>query len=118
MAYAVRLLGIPAHIFLPVDANPAKRLTIEALGGTVHEAGHDIDAAKAVARAFASEKSYCFVDDGESLGVMEGAGTIGLEIAQTLNTIDWLIVPMESGSLASGCGVALKALQSQARVLR
>lgn len=117
VAYAARLLGMPTHIFLPVDANPGKRLTIEVLGGTVHEAGNDIDAAKAVARAFASEKSYCFVDDGESLGVMEGAGTIGLEIAQSLKAIDWLIVPMGSGSLASGCGAALKALQSQARVL-
>lgn len=117
VAYAARLLGIPAHIFLPVDANSAKRMTIEALGGTVHEAGSDIDAAKAVARAFAIENSYCFVDDGESLGVMEGAGTIGLEIAQTLSAIDWLIVPMGSGSLASSCGAALKALQSQARVL-
>jgi len=83
----------------------------------VHEAGNDIDAAKAVARAFAVANGYCFVDDGESLGVMEGAGTIGLEIAQTLTSIDWLVVPMGSGSLVSGCGVALKALQPRARVL-
>jgi len=117
VAYAARLLGIPAHIFLPVGANPTKRLTIQALGGTVHEAGNDIDAAKAMARAFTATHGYCFADDGESLGVMEGAGTVGLEVAQTLKAIDWLIVPMGSGSLASGCGAALKALQPEARIL-
>jgi len=97
VAYAARLLGIPAHIFLPVGANPTKRLTIQALGGTVHEAGNDIDAAKAMARAFTATHGYCFADDGESLGVMEGAGTVGLEVAQTLKAIDWLTCPWAVG---------------------
>ena len=117
VAYAARLVGIRSHIFLPVGANPAKRLTIGLLGGTVHEAGNDIDAAKEIAREFATAHGHCFIDDGESLGVTEGAGTIGLEIAQALTGLDWLIVPMGSGSLAGGCGAALKALHPEARLL-
>jgi threonine dehydratase len=117
VAYAARLVGIPAHIFLPVGANPMKRLAIEAMGATIHEGGKDIDAAKEFARTFATGRGYAFVDDGESLGVMEGAGTVGLEIAEALDAIDWLIVPMGSGSLAGGCAAALKALQPQARIL-
>jgi threonine dehydratase len=117
VAYAARLNGTPAHIFLPVRPNPIKRGMIEAIGGTIHEGGRDIDEAKELAKTFTGEYGYCFIDDGESPGVIEGAGTVGLEIAQSLDAIDWLIVPMGSGSLASGCAAALKALQHNARVL-
>jgi threonine dehydratase len=57
------------------------------------------------------------VDDGESLDVMEGAGTVGLEVAQRLPGVDVLFVPMGSGTLAVGCAVALKGVQPSARVV-
>jgi threonine dehydratase len=117
VAYAARLRGMAAHIFLPVAANPLKRMMIQALGATIHEGGNDIDAAKALAHAFAADHGHCFIDDGESLDVIEGAGTVGLEIAQALEDISCMIVPMGSGSLAGGCAAALKALQPQAQVL-
>jgi threonine dehydratase len=117
VAYAARAVGSAAHIFLPHGANPVKRRMIEALGATIHEAGADIDEAKVLAQAFAAARGYLFVDDGESLDVMEGAGTVGLEVAQRLSGIDVLFVPMGSGTLAVGCAVALKSVQSNARVV-
>src|SRR5690554_4067297 len=44
VAYAARLLGVPADIFLPEIANPVKAAMIEAFGGRLHKVGHDIDA--------------------------------------------------------------------------
>ncbi len=117
VAYAARAVGSDAHIFLPHGANPVKRRMIEALGATVHEAGADIDEAKAAAQGFAASRGFLFVDDGESLDVMEGAGTVGLEVAQRLPGIDVLFVPMGSGTLAVGCAVALKSVQASARVV-
>ena len=117
VAYAARAVGIAAHIFLPIGANPVKRRMIEALGATIHEGGADIDEAKADAERFAASRGGVFVDDGESLDVMEGAGTVGLEIAERLPGIDVLYVPMGSGTLAVGCAVALKGLQAGARVV-
>ena len=106
VAYAARAVGVAAHIFLPIGANPVKRRMIEALGATIHEGGSDIDEAKADAERFAASRGGLFVDDGESLDVMEGAGTVGLEIAERLPGIDVLYVPMGSGTLAVGCAVA------------
>lgn len=117
VAAAARALGAPAHIFLPRGANPVKRRMIEALGATVHESGRDIDEAKADAQRFAAACGALFVDDGDSLDVMEGAGTVGLEVAERLADVDVLFVPMGSGTLATGCAVALKGLQSRARVV-
>jgi threonine dehydratase len=117
VAYAARAAGVGAHIFLPLGANPVKRRMIEALGATIHEGGADLDEAKADAERFAAARGLLFVDDGESLDVMEGAGTVGLEVAERLPEIDVFYVPMGSGTLAVGCAVALKSLHPRARVV-
>jgi threonine dehydratase len=117
VAYAARTVGAAAHVFLPRGANPVKRRMIEALGATIHEGGADLDEAKADAQRFAASRGLLFVDDGESLDVMEGAGTVGLEVAERLPEVDVLFVPMGSGTLAAGCAVALKGLQPRSRVV-
>jgi threonine dehydratase len=117
VAYAARAVGVAAHVFLPEGANPVKRRMIEALGATIHEGGVDLDEAKTDAQRFAAARGLLFVDDGESLDVMEGAGSVGMEVADRLPEIDVLFVPMGSGTLAVGCAVALKGLQPRARVV-
>jgi len=117
VAYAARLLGLAAEIFLPDPPNPVKRAMIEAFGGRVHAVGHDLDAAKAEAIAYAASNGALFVDDGESLDLMEGAGTLGLEAARALPDIDAIFVPMGSGTLATGVATAAKALQPEVKVI-
>jgi threonine dehydratase len=116
VAFAARQLGVTAHIFLPVGASPTKLAVIQMFGGDVHIVGHDFDAAKDAACKFAHEQGYTFIDDGDGLGVMEGAGSIGLEIARALPNIDVVFVPMGAGALAGGCGAALKALQPKVQI--
>jgi len=117
VAYAARLLGLAAEIFLPEAPNPVKQAMIEAFGGTIHAVGHDLDAAKAEAIAYAAGNGALFVDDGESLDLMEGAGTLGLEAARALKDIDAVFVPMGSGTLATGVATAVKGLQPGAKVI-
>ena len=107
VAWAARVADVTAHVFLPRGANPVKRAKIELLGATIHDTGDDLDDAKAQALAFARAEGLRFVDDGESAGVIEGAGTVGLEIAQELEGVDVVFVPMGSGSLAAGIGLAM-----------
>ncbi len=117
VAWAARVAGVSAHIFLPLGANPTKRAKIELLGATIHDGGHDLDAAKEMAIAFARDEQLLFIDDGESEGVIEGAGTIGLEIARELSHIDVVYVPMGSGSLASGVAMAIRERQPNVRIV-
>jgi threonine dehydratase len=106
VAWAARVAGVAAHVFLPHGANPVKRAKIELLGATIHDIGDDLDDAKERAMAFAREQGLRFIDDGDNAGVIEGAGTVGLEIAQQLRS-DLVFVPMGSGSLAAGVGMAM-----------
>lgn len=107
VAWAARVADVTAHVFLPLGANPVKRAKIELLGATIHDVGEDLDDAKAIAMQFARDQGLRFIDDGDSAGVIEGAGTVGLEIAQELERVDVVYVPMGSGSLASGVGMAM-----------
>jgi len=117
VAYAARLLDLPCTVFLPDNANPVKRAMIAALGAAVHEVGHDIDAAKAQALVFCEAQGHVFVDDGENVDVIEGAGTVGLEVAEALADIDRLIVPMGAATFVAGCGAAMRGLQPKAKVI-
>lgn len=117
VAWAARVANVAAHIFLPLGANPTKRAKIELLGATIHDVGHDLDDAKAIAIQFARDEGLHFIDDGESEGVIEGAGTVGYEIARQLESIDVIYVPMGSGSLASGVAIAIKEQHPNARVI-
>jgi threonine dehydratase len=117
VAWAARAVGIPAHVFLPDGANPTKRAKIALLGATIHDGGYDLDAAKELAIAFAAAEGLRFIDDGESEGVIEGAATIGLEIARELQQIDTVFVPMGSGSLASGVAAAIRERHPRAYIV-
>lgn len=117
VAWAAGVAGIAAHVFLPRNANPTKRAKIALLGATIHEVGHDLDEAKGVAIDFARNKGLAFIDDGESEAVIEGQGTVGLEIAQQLDRAPTIFVPMGSGSLASGVAIAVKERFPDARVI-
>jgi threonine dehydratase len=108
VAWAARAVGVPAHVFLPIGANATKRAKIALLGATIHDVGHDLDAAKEIAIEFGKREGLRFIDDGDSEGVIEGAATIGLEIGRVLDVVDFVFVPMGSGSLASGIAMAVK----------
>ncbi len=117
VAYAARVLDLRADIFLPSPANPVKAVMIKTFGGTLHEIGDDIDEAKDAAIQFAKKHGGFFLDDGEDVDIMEGAGTVGLEVAQALTDIDLLVVPLGGGNLTAGCATAVKNMQPRARIV-
>ena len=117
VAYAARLLGRSADVFLPEGANPIKAKMIAAFGARVHTTGHDIDDAKAAAIEFCERNGHRFIDDGDDADVIEGAGTVALEVAETLEGVDVMVVPLGAGTFVGGCGAAIKALQPAARVI-
>ena len=66
VAYAARLLGVPADIFLPDGCQSVKQTMIRLFGAPLHLGGVDIDDAKERARKFCDQNGGSFVDDGES----------------------------------------------------
>jgi len=117
VAYAARLLGRQADVFLPETAPMNKRAAIQRIGATLHIHGHDLDDAKEAARRFAEDRNLPFVDDGESAHVIAGAGTIGLEIGRALPEAAFVFAPVGAACLAAGTAMGLKQAGTATRVI-
>jgi threonine dehydratase len=117
VAYAARLLGMKADIFLPEGCPLVKQTMIRLFGATLHVGGTDIDDAKERAREFCAKSGGEFVDDGESATLIEGAGTIGHEIGAALEDVDVVFTSMGSGSLAAGTAIGMKGMQPRTTVI-
>ncbi len=118
VAYAARLLGIPATIFLPIDSNPVKRDRIATLGAEIVEHGPDLAAAAVAAQAQATtEADAYFLNDATDPDLPAGPGVIGIELLAQNPDVDTLIVPMGDTALIRGIGAAVKQLAPQVRLV-
>lgn len=121
LAYAARSRGRPAIVFAATTANPLKIDAMKRLGADVRLAGDDFDAAKAAARSFAEASGLEYVEDGARAAIAEGAGTIALEMTQTLEArgiaLDAVVVPLGNGALLTAVGTWIKARAPACRVI-
>jgi threonine dehydratase len=117
VAYAGRLLGIPATIFLPDRPNPVKAQRIRDLGARIVEAGTDLSAAIDAASEQARTSGAFFLHDAADPDVPAGAGTIGLEILDQLPAVDAIYVPMGDTALIRGVAAAAKQTKQSIRVI-
>ena len=117
MAYACRKREIALTVYASVNANPLKLERMRALGATVVLQGDDFDAAKIEAKRVAAESGIRLVEDGRDVEPGEGAGTIGLELADWKGEVDAVLLPLGNGALACGVGRYLKHVRPQIRVV-
>lgn len=113
MAYASRRREIALTVYASVNANPFKLERMRALGATVVLHGEDFDAAKIEAKRVAAESGIRLVEDGRDVETGEGAGTIGLELAERKEEFDAVLLPLGNGALACGVGRYLKHVRPQ-----
>jgi len=117
MAYACRRRDIALTVYASVNANPLKLERMRALEATVVLHGEDFDAAKIEAKRVATESGLRLVEDGRDVETGEGAGTIGLELADWKGELDAVLLPLGNGALACGVGRYLKHVRPQIRVV-
>ena len=117
MAYACARREIALTVFASVNANPHKLERMRALGATVVLHGDDFDAAKIEAKRVASESCVRLVEDGLDVETGEGAGTIGLELADWKEELDAVLLPLGNGALTCGVGRYLKQVRPRTRVV-
>ncbi len=117
MAYACRRRGIKLTIYAAEKANPLKIDRMRALGADVVLSGEDFDQAKLEARKFSEERGVRFVEDGFDIETVIGAGTIGLELSRSAETIDFILVPLGNGALFNGAATYVKAKMPKTKMI-
>jgi threonine dehydratase len=117
LALAAEELGIPCVIFTPKTAPEAKQNAIRRHGAVLHSECEDYDAAERQAKEFADAEGAVYISPYNHPDVIAGAGTIGLEIVETMPSFDVVVVPLGGGGLASGVGLAIKAAAPRATIV-
>ncbi len=116
VALAAAKNHIPSLICLPDGAPISKVEATKSYGAEICLVNGVYDDAYAKALELKEEKGYTFIHPFDDEAVIEGQGTIGLEILNQLPDADAVIVPVGGGGLISGVAFAVKALNPKVKV--
>jgi threonine dehydratase len=117
VAYAARLFGARATIFMPEAANPLKAEATLAMGAEVVRTGRDFDAARLAAEEHAERHGLRYVHSANEPLLVAGVATASLELLEAVPEIDVLFVPVGGGSGVLGAGVVARAVNPAIRVI-
>lgn len=117
VAYAARLLDVPARIFLPEHPNPVKAARVRELGAALVEGGRDLSAAIDAAEHYVTVHGAFFLHDASSPDIPLGPATIGAEILEDVPDVDEVYVPMGDTALMRGVASALRLAPHRVRVI-
>ena len=117
IALACRIHGVACTVFVPEGNNPDKNAAMRAFGAVLEEGGRDFDDARERCEARAAESGARYVHSATEPLLIAGVGTYALEIFETLDDIDAVIVPIGGGSGACGLLTARNALGLKTRII-
>jgi threonine dehydratase len=111
VAWCARELGVACRVVVPDHAPATKTAAVERLGATIVRVPFAEWWQILVTHEWAGATGL-FIHPVSDRHVLAGNGTIGLEIAADLPSVDTVIVPYGGGGLSSGIASALRALTS------
>ena len=117
VAYGARAFGCRAVIVMPTTTPLIKVNRTKSYGAEVILKGDVFDESAAYAMKLAQEKGYTYIPPFDDLAVATGQGTIAMEIIKELPLVDYILVPVGGGGLATGVSTLAKLLNPKIRVI-
>ena len=117
VAYAARAYGCKAVIVMPTTTPLIKVNRTKSYGAEVILQGDVYDEACAYALQLAEEQGYTFIHPFDDPAVATGQGTIAMEIFKELPLVDYILVPIGGGGLATGVSTLAKLLNPKIKVI-
>lgn len=117
VAYAAKCYGVKAVIVMPTTTPLIKVNRTKGYGAEVVLHGDVYDEACEYAYKLAEEKGYTFIHPFDDPAVATGQGTIAMEIFKELPLVDYILVPVGGGGLATGVSTLAKLLNPKIKVI-
>ena len=117
VAYAAQAYGCKAVIVMPTTTPLMKVNRTKSYGAEVVLYGDVYDEAAAHAAKLAEENGYTFIHPFDDPAVATGQGTIAMEIFKELPLVDYILVPVGGGGLATGVSTLAKLLNPKIKVI-
>lgn len=117
VAFAAEKYGVKATIVMPTTTPLMKVNRTKGYGAEVILHGDVYDDACAEAYRLVEKYGYTFIHPFDDLEVATGQGTIAMEIVKELPTVDYILVPIGGGGLATGVSTLAKMLNPGIKVI-
>ena len=117
VAFAAKKYGVKATVVMPTTTPLIKVNRTKSYGAEVVLYGDVYDEACEYALKLAEEKGLTFVHPFDDLDVATGQGSIAMEIIKELPTVDYILVPVGGGGLATGVSALAKLLNPNIKVI-
>lgn len=117
VAYGAKALGVKAVICMPASTPLIKINATQSYGAQVVLSGEVYDDAYKKCVELQNECGYTLIHPFNDEDVLEGQGTISLEILEELPDTDIILVPVGGGGLISGVATAAKLKNPNIRVI-
>ena len=116
VAYSATRSQVKSTIVMPRNASLIKVSATRDYGAEVILHGDIYDDAYDKARALEKEHGYVFIPPYEDERIIAGQGTVGIEILETVQDLNSIVVPIGGGGLISGIATAVKALNPKCKI--
>jgi threonine dehydratase len=119
-AYSCRKLNVKGVVFMP-NITPKQKVNQTKMFGEkfveVRLVGDTYDDCADAAKIFTEKNRMTFIPPFDDYRIIEGQGTVGLEILEDKNDIDYLFIPVGGGGLSAGVGSYFKTYSPKTKII-
>jgi threonine dehydratase len=119
-AYSCRKLNIKGVVFMPFFTPKQKVHQTKMFGEDFIEirlTGDTFDDCAIAAKQYTLENEMTFIPPFDDEKIIEGQATVGVEIFERLDNIDYLFIPVGGGGLAAGVGTYAKTISPKTKII-
>lgn len=119
-AYSCNKLGVKGVVFMP-EITPKQKITQTTMFGNgqieIILTGDTFDDCLKDALSYTAANKMTFIPPFDDYRIIEGQGTVGVEILEDLPDMDVAIIPIGGGGIAAGVGNYLKSRNPAIKVI-
>jgi threonine dehydratase len=119
-AYSCKKLNAKGVVFMPV-ITPNQKITQTKMFGEdfieVRLIGDTYDDCAAAAKIYTEENGLTFIPPFDDLRIIEGQGTVAVEVLEEQHEIDYVFIPVGGGGLSAGIGSYFKTYSPKTKII-
>lgn len=119
-AYSCKAMQIKGVVFMPIVTPNQKVTQVKMFGEDWVEiklVGDTFDDCSAEAQKYTEAHNMVFIPPFDHPKIIEGQGTVGVEIYEEMQDVDYLFIPVGGGGLASGVGIYFKTYSPKTKLI-
>ncbi|MBT6121924.1 MAG: pyridoxal-phosphate dependent enzyme, partial [Candidatus Puniceispirillum sp.] len=116
VAYHAERMGIPAVIVMPSQTPFAKVTRTRSYGAEVVLEGRNLNECENTVQKLIEERGLTLIHPYDNTKVMQGQGTVGLEMLEDHPDLDMLVVPIGGGGLMGGISIIARDMRPDIKI--